>query len=330
MSAYDLNVVNERVQERVARIDNELKILEEERERLEWISSESTSIEEVRIAKDQLETVMMKIRGLHLQINEFNRMAPLLLDAYNSPNATDREEILEEYLIRFKNFHTIQLKRKRRICSCGVDPERCETGYYCPKCCLFEQIVEYNKGGEGQGRSIVRTTENMSYFQDVIEAYQGKQALTDQRKTAIAYIESEMRAYNISKEKLTTDDVFRFLYEKKMSKNYIDVNFIWSQITGKPLRDITHLERKIMERHSMFQQIFKANVKRFSERRSSMGRFFLLWNYLWMEGIRCQIREFPAVRTETSKENLNILMRQLCDIAKERHLGMNWDAKTFP
>lgn len=170
--------------------------------------------------------------------------------------------------------------------------------------------------------------EKRVHFRECMYRYQGKQSNIIKDKVYKDLIKLLMKNdllvgdENTQKEvrfsKVNKQHIYLFLKESSNSKHYEDVNLIYTNLTGKPNDDITHLEDKLMEDFDVlcnaYMTHFKNNKK--IERKSFIHSQFVLYQLLKKNKHPCKKEDFSMLTSQDRIDFHNEIGRDLFN-----HLG---------
>src|SRR5206468_11565543 len=122
------------------------------------------------------------------------------------------------------------------------------------------------------------------HFFEARRQYQGQQKKTIP-DAVYEIIRREMDNYGLSPETVTKDAVYMILSDKRVAGYYEDINLIFSTVTGKPLPDVSHLEKDLLNEVKMIEWAYE-QVKNES-RKNSLNVFFKLLLLLRLHNVPC-------------------------------------------
>jgi hypothetical protein len=170
--------------------------------------------------------------------------------------------------------------------------------------------------------------EKRVHFRECIYRYQGKQSNAIKDKVYKDLIKLLIKNdlllgdENTQKEvrfsKVNKQHIYLFLKESNNSKHYEDVNLIYTNLTGKPNDDISHLEDKLMEDFDIlcntYMNLFKNNKK--IDRKSFIHSQFVLYQLLKKNKHPCKKEDFSMLTSQDRIDFHNEIGRDLFS-----HLG---------
>jgi hypothetical protein len=244
-----------------------------------------------------------------------------------SKHLTNLEEILKiKSSLNIEN--SICLNCKNSKCFETIDGGKTKI---CLNCGNQVDIVEFASSYKDINR--INITAKYSYekrvhFRECIYRYQGKQSnlikdkvYKDVIKLLIKndlLIGDENTQKEVRFSKVTKQHIYLFLKESGNSKHYEDANLIFSNITGKPNDNISHLEDKLMEDFDVlcntYMTHFKNNKK--IDRKSFIHSQFVLYQLLKKNKHPCKKEDFSMLTSQDRIDFHNEIGRDLFS-----HLG---------
>lgn len=178
------------------------------------------------------------------------------------------------------------------------------------------------------------TYERRSHFRDCINQFQGKQNCKIPPEV-YTDLEEQFRKHNLlvgdsstPKEerfsKVKKEHVMLFLRELKYDKQYENINFIYSQMTGAKCYDISHLEEQLM---SDFDTLVNLYIKKFKYEKKIARKSFMNINYVFYQLLNknkyhCKKEEFNILKTIDRKTFHD-------DVFKELFEELGWNHVPF-
>lgn len=260
-------------------------------------------------------------------------------------NNDEKEQIVKEYLAIAKKYLFIESEASN---------EKDERKEVCQICKSNHIIISDNVaicvscGGETDMsistpsyKDISRTNilqkysyERRSHFRDCINQFQGKQHC---KIPAEVYedLKAQMLKHNLligdentCKEerysRVKKEHIMLFLRELKYDKQYENLNYIYSQITGAKCYDISHLEDQLM---SDFDTLVNLYIKKFKYEKKISRKSFMNIHYVFFQLLNknkyiCKKEEFNILKTADRKTFHD-------DIFKELFEELGWNHVPF-
>jgi hypothetical protein len=153
------------------------------------------------------------------------------------------------------------------------------------------------------------TYERRLHFRDCINQFQGKQNckipenvftdLEEQFKKHNLLVGDSTTPKEIRYSKVKKDHILLFLKELRYDKQYENVNYIHSHLTGVKCHDISHLEDQLL---SDFDTLVNLYIKRFKyeqkiARKSFMNIHYVFFQLLNKNKFYCKKEEFNILKT---------------------------------
>lgn len=153
------------------------------------------------------------------------------------------------------------------------------------------------------------TYERRSHFRDCINQFQGKQNCKIPPEV-YNKIEEQLIKHNLvfgdetlpkqeRYRKVKKEHIMLFLQELKFDKQYENINYIYSQITGTKCYDISHLEEQLM---ADFDTLVNLYIKKFKYEKKIARKSFMNINYVFYQLLHknkyyCKKEEFNILKT---------------------------------
>ncbi len=212
--------------------------------------------------------------------------------------------VAQEYLdIENTNYKTPYI----RCQACGNSTDfKCDGDviYICLKCGVEIEVVDDSPTFRDTDRinlCFKYTYTKRGHFIDAIKRYQGKQNTTIS-KEIFDIIEQEMEYHNLTKNEVSIDNIYEFLYSSRLpNKHYEDIYLIHSIITKKPCRDISHLEPKLLEMFDAYEEVY--NKLKDPKRTNSQNVNFKLLMFLSLLGVQVKKSQFYILKTQNAWSN---------------------------
>jgi hypothetical protein len=230
----------------------------------------------------------------------------------------DKQRLVWEFLKIAKKYSNVEL--------CDEDIEKKEVCEMCQGKSLIISdncLLCVNCGNEsGSGMKLVSykdmsrtnilqkyTYERRSHFRDCINQFQGKQNckipeivfkdLEEQFNKHNLLVGDENTPKEVRYSKIKKDHILLFLKELRYDKQYENVNYIYSQLTGIKCRDISHLEDQLL---IDFDTLVNLYIKRFKyeqkiTRKSFMNIHYVFFQLLNKNKFHCKKEEFNILKT---------------------------------
>lgn len=178
------------------------------------------------------------------------------------------------------------------------------------------------------------TYERRSHFRDCINQFQGKQnckippevytGLEEQFKKHNLLVGDESTPKEERYSKVKKEHIMLFLRELKYDKQYENINFIYSQLTGAKNYDISHLEEQLM---ADFDTLVNLYIKKFKYEKKIARKSFMNINYVFYQLLNknkyhCKKEEFNILKTIDRKTFHD-------DVFKELFEELGWNHVPF-
>ena len=153
------------------------------------------------------------------------------------------------------------------------------------------------------------TYERRSHFRDCINQFQGKQNCKIP-PDVYEKLEEQLIKHNLvvgdkstpkqeRYQKVKKEHIMLFLQELKFDKQYENINYIFSQITGTKCYDISHLEEQLM---TDFDTLVNLYIKKFKYEKKIQRKSFMNINYVFYQLLHknkyyCKKEEFNILKT---------------------------------
>ncbi|ASZ85134.1 154R [Cherax quadricarinatus iridovirus] len=161
------------------------------------------------------------------------------------------------------------------------------------------------------------------HFQDCLKQYQGKQNCKVPEKV-YTDLENKFRAYrlliddentHVKYSKITRNHINTFLKELKYTKQYENVNLIYTTLTNKHVDDIGHLETQLIEDFkeliSLYEKTHGKGKPDELPRKNFMNIQYILFQLLRRHGHPCNTENFTFLKTIDRKIFHDKICKQL-------------------
>lgn len=189
----------------------------------------------------------------------------------------------------------------RKTCvSCSSEIQTLEIG---------NTSLDYNRATV-TGKFVYNRT---SHFQDCMKQFQGKQNCKIP-ESVYADLETKFSMYRllldsdnptIKYSKITKQHILMFLKELKYTKQYENVNVIYSTITGKSIDNISHIEKYLLddfkELVTLYDNLHSKDKSEELDRKNFLNVQYLLFQLLRRHGYNCKIDDFSILKTTDRK-----------------------------
>lgn len=220
------------------------------------------------------------------------------------------------------------ITNKNEICQ-SFDFEQTEDDsiFICKKCgnqIEFLDDAPSFKDTDRVNMSTRYTYSTSGHFTSAIDHFEGKQNIdmTIIRKKIMPVLEDEMNKHSLNKKSVTKDQLYMFMYEKKLSDYYEDLNLIHFLITDKQCPDITKYRNELLEMVKYIEDGYK-EVKE-KEKINSLNVNFKLYKLLQLLGYPCKRDDFYFLKTDTKLKEHNEKWIEIIDYLEKKYP----DAKT--
>ena len=323
---YNIFHMNTKIRERLAAKQAELPRLQGDLERALLIEAHGL-VADRRVARKKIVDLRVTIRDLEgafeyalylvrthgileeykamtLQARETSFLGPKRKGraAAARPAAARLGELVAEYLRLARGYVELtnytQAPQKLACATCGgtafaVD----ETIYACTACATVREILDDSPTFKDSGRVNMcsrYTYSRRSHFIDAMKRYQARQNTTIPPEV-YAILRRDMKAHGLAAETATMDHIYDFLEDNKLSAHYGDINLLFSALTGKKPRDISHLEPQLLELFEESEQVYE-QIKD-PDRVNSLNVNFKLLKLLQHLGHPCTRHDFYILKT---------------------------------
>ena len=258
----------------------------------------------------------------------------------------EKENLVKEYLSIAKKYFSIDYEedseqtmvRKESCSTCqSKNLILAENVFICLSCgCEFDMGANSPSYKDISRTNILQkySYERRSHFRDCINQFQGKQHckippevysdLDQQFKKHNLLVGDETTPKEERYSKVKKEHIMLFLRELKYDKQYENINFIYSQITGTKCYDISHLEDQLM---ADFDTLVNLYIKKFKYEKKISRKSFMNINYVFYQLLNknkyvCKKEEFNILKTIDRKTFHD-------DIFKELFEELGWNHVPF-
>lgn len=256
----------------------------------------------------------------------------------------EKESIIREFLTIAKKYTNIEqeevdVESRKEMCDhCHEKNLVYSENVLICLCCGYEFEVGNNPLSY---KDISRTNilqkytyERRSHFRDCINQFQGKQNckippevytdLEEQFKKHNLLVGDENTRKEERFSKVKKEHVMLFLRELKYDKQYENINYIYSQLTGAKCYDISHLEEQLM---ADFDTLVNLYIKKFKYEKKIARKSFMNINYVFYQLLNknkyhCKKEEFNILKTIDRKTFHD-------DVFKELFEELGWNHVPF-
>jgi hypothetical protein len=121
-----------------------------------------------------------------------------------------------------------------------------------------------------------------------------------------------MELHELSVDKVSKDNLYRFLTEKRLSNHYDDIHLLHHIITGKPCADFSQFEGVLLEyfelQEKALDEITTADKK--IGRTNSINVYYKLYKLLQKVGWECKKGDFYILKTKTKEDEHDEKMKK--------------------
>lgn len=256
----------------------------------------------------------------------------------NNKDTIRESEIIVEYMSRAKQFFTsdelkdvrIDYVQKPNIVKCkdcgNMDDITSENGIlYTCSCGSIISYLDQSPIYSDTERINVSSRFHYTckqYFITAINNYEGVENVTI-GNNIIPCILDQMNLLDITKEKLTKDQLYMILKENGMSNMYEHINLLYSMITGKACPNITRYRQDLYKRIDEMQSVYM-DVKE-EDRTNSLHVIFKLYKCLQIVGYnKCTMNDFYILSTPSKLEEHEEKWKEMIEVLKVRYPNRGW------
>ena len=246
--------------------------------------------------------------------------------SFNKTNedTSQKKKLINEYLLISSEYVTLNKKKYSK------SPEYCKCGSketinnICAVCGIeFTQYFQHTYDNKDRINNSKKYKYNRNvHFIEVLNQIQGNKIKTIPQEV-FTDLEYEFKINNletkssITYEKyanITKDDIKKFLKLHNHSKQYININYLYTYYTGKSSLNISNLTKTLL---SEFEELLKAFDKLVSEgeitgRTSFINAHYVAYQLLCKHGLKPDISDFNISKDKL--EEYNDLYSKLCRI----------------
>jgi len=308
---------------------DEYRIHRQQQDKLEFVCSSSSSSLQKKNDPEEKKTNMDQIVNHYMSIVQ--EYFPHEFEKNWETSAT------METQSKTSSMATIMLMKNRcSLCKTEGESTISDNHFVCEKCGLVSSTAHNNSGMSYKDIDRVNMSSKYTYdrrthFRDCINQFQGKQNSTIDPKV-YADLEKEFVSHGlIPKEykdlpreeafrQITKEHVLLFLKETGHTKHYEDVTLIFSQLTGKPAPDISHMENQLMRDFDQLTELYDKKYKT-SERKNFINTQYVLYQLLRRHKYPCRREDFNILKTIDRKYYHDTICAELFML-----LGWNFQA----
>lgn len=147
-----------------------------------------------------------------------------------------------------------------------------------------------------------------THFRDCIYQFQGKQNVRihedvykDILEQLVAHSLIPANYTDLPKEmafeQVTKEHVFLFLKQTSHVKHYEDVTLIYHVLTGKPVPDISHLEKQLISDFDLLVEQYDKQYKHHTDRKNFINTQYILFQLLNRHHYPCSTEDFNMLKT---------------------------------
>lgn len=256
----------------------------------------------------------------------------------NVENNNSKIKLIEQYLKIYNKYNSKNfLEHKNNYCpNCKSDNSIInDNNIICQDCGNCTLILAQNSSYKDSERINIiprYTYDRKSHFRDCINQFQGKQVVNIQQLVYDDLIyQFELNHLLVGDKstpkherfkKISKKHILMFLKETQHAKHYEDINYIYQNLTGKTINDISHIERQILEDFDIltdaYDKLYKNNVE--ITRKSFINSQYVLYQLLKKYNYDCDKEDFNILKT-SDRQNFHD------EICKELFKYLGWNFK---
>ena len=252
-----------------------------------------------------------------------------------------KKELVEHYLRIASDFVNLEyvpeatkVSEEKYVCACGnnSDFEVRDGVTICEQCGAETETISAQSTFKDNDRINTHTKykyEKAFHFQEAINAFQGKQ---NKYIDPAIYprIEQWAQKHNLLDLDATTKEAryakltkshLRLMFseskDKALTDHHEDIHLIFSQLTGKPCHDISHLEERLNAWFDLIETAFHDSPD--IDRTNILHGPFVLAKFLRMCGYAVTQDDFPGLKTLVRQQDHETLFAYLCAKAGLNH-----------
>jgi hypothetical protein len=252
-------------------------------------------------------------------------------------NNKEKNIIISEYLEIAKNFIKLETKTKNKVkiiyCANCDNKDNFDiindNIYICLYCGSEQEIFTHTSSYKDIDRiniSVKYTYDRKTHFSDCINQYQGIQncyidpdiytKLIEQFNKNHLLLPGKNKYRNITKE-----NIHIFLKYLGYSKQYENINLIYSEITGQQCDNISKLEERLLYDFDLLSNLydkkFKNNPK--FDRKNFINTHYVLYQLLLKHSHKCDKKDFTVLKTIERKNFHDDITKILFDELGWKH-----------
>lgn len=234
-------------------------------------------------------------------------------------NTEEKRKLILDFLKIAKRYSKLEYEdteeeKRNELCgSCGAKGLLLSENYLiCPLCGSENDTINNPLSYKDISRTNILqkyTYERRSHFRDCINQFQGKQNckippevyenLDLQFNKHNLLVGDENTPKEVRYSKIKKEHILLFLKELRYDKQYENLNYIYSKLTGVKCHDISHLEEQLMRD---FDTLINLYIKRFKyekkiTRKSFMNIQYVFFQLLNKNKYHCKKEEFNILKT---------------------------------
>jgi len=250
------------------------------------------------------------------------------------PNKDMKNKLINDYMKIAKNYSNIAYdayELEQKCCNCNeplkfdvVDDCSC----VCSNCSSEQGVTTLLSSFADTERVNISSKysyDRKNHFRECINQYHGKQNVTipkkvytDLDKEFILHdlITKDDTSNRINKyKKVTKRNVMLFLTELGYTKQYENLNLIYSNITGRKLDDISYIYEPILADFDKLSDLYDKKYSHVSNSKSFINTQYVLFELLKRNNHKCRKEDFTELKTIERKflceEILETLFQEL-------------------
>lgn len=287
-------------------------------------------------------------------IEEYKQIlrTPMKVTFLGQPKKDDsrKKALVSEYLNVVKKFPKfsplIQGLETNTATKGGINCDKCNSkqmflgegaNYVCIDCGYEKEAYSTSLSYKDISRTNILqkdTYERRSHFRDCINQFQGKQnckidpevykRLEQEFEKHHLLVGDENTPREIRFKNVLKEHVKLFLTELNYDKQYDNVNYIFSKMTGKSCPDISHLEEQLMSDFDLLVNLYMRKFKHEKkiERKSFMNIQYVFFQLLTKNKYPCKKEDFNILKTIDRKAFHD-------DVFKELFEELGWNHTPF-
>ena len=237
----------------------------------------------------------------------------------NNPNVSKCSELKLRFLCIAKRYIPIenfrQLTKKLSCSTCGsFEFTQLENNVFSCVCGAVTELMDDTpnfKDTERINMGVRYVYTRKAHFIDAMDQFEGKQN-TNISPEVYQLLRKQMELHKLTKETVTKDEIYMFLFENSLSQHYEDINLIYFVITGKAPPNISKLRARLIERNDRIEEVYP--LAKDPDRINSLNVNFKLYKLLQLEGFPCKKDDFYILKTKTKIEEHQKVWYDMCDL----------------